>query len=224
VVSNPARPSFVFIFSVLFLFVMGLIPASEGKFEYGPFAEAYIGLESGDFEFENNLDEGDYDAFSLGARLGLGMGAFFLGGEMNYLIMGSDSTLESSTRNNDTSPLLDGTMESYGATLGLSLGKLRLWGSYLPYIKASEDVTAASTAKYEYQYLGQGFKAGLGLNVFKDFVVNLEYIERVFDQYRIEDGVPNTVNTPKTDRAIDLETSSFLLSIGWRFDIGEHFK
>ena len=189
--------------STLDVYIEPLIDFGMGEYEIG--------------ESPSMLDKGSFNPFSLGGRIGLKLGIFYLG--FDYYesgLIGGSSDMSVSSTDRETYPSVhDATLTSIGPSFGVQIDRAFLWATVTADTMEQELILPE---KYEHEYKGTGVRVSLDFDLFKNIHAGFFYHTRTFDQYTSTIS-SNTVEN--ADLTNELNASTYGIKISYFFSISQ---
>lgn len=189
--------------STLDVYVEPLVDIGMGEYEIG--------------ESPSMLDKGSFNPFSLGGRLGLKLGIFYLGFDYyESSLIGGSSDKSVSTSDRERYPSVhDGTLTSIGPSVGIQMNRAFLWAT-LTADTLEQDLLKPE--KYEHEYEGTGVRVSLDFDLFKNIHAGFFYHSRSFDKYT------STLSTDTVENAKlpnELNATTYGIKISYFFSISQ---
>lgn len=187
-----------------------------------PLVDVYFAHESGDFEFEDQMDKGKFETSGVGFRGGWLMPFLFIGGEVYFATTGmrTDNTFDQATREQYFLP--DDSVMNYGGTMALNLGRLTLSGTYFFDSKVSGTVKNDDRWEpdAEYELDGSGFRFMAEIRLVKGLTIGVGHFSYSYRRYTVDRDINTLTKTDDGNRP-SLDMNGTVYTIGYKipFDL-----
>lgn len=207
---------------VALLFVCSARGASSSSIKpletFDFYAAPMIGLVSGNYT-AGDVDKGSLTGFQYGARLGVKLGTFLLGGEIGSIenIRSSKSSNMKAADEIKYARNKSGPIANLGINLGLDLDRVALWANYYPVSSFNAQYDNAGT-KYDNSYSGSAYSAEINFRVWDRLYLGLAAYQFEYSQYTSKSSASSVVDA---DLDPKLKTTAYGLTISYLFPFSE---
>lgn len=183
--------------------------------------ELFLFQDSGKFEFESEVDKGNYDAFGLGFRAGYNSSYFFVGGEATYSAPSYTKEKNLSAADREAHFLADEYATNFGGTAAVKLGPVSIFGTYYFDSRLNGTVknNVLSLPDANYQYHGSGVRFGIEIELAKGLALGAAIFSNTYGRYSVNKDI-NTLTKVSEEERSKLSISGSSVSLNYRIGIG----